>query len=129
MEFSLLGKVRKTRHRFAVNGRKIFHREAGGDTSPALLHGRRPTCSATSSRLCQATTMWWPRLTGLRVLRGTGPGAFKFRSARRRHRPIHYRGSTRPLRDLRLDYCAPVGFRLATVIQSESLRSRRMATP
>jgi hypothetical protein len=75
VEFSLLGKVRKTRHRFAVNGRKIFHREAGGDTSPALLHGRRPTCSATSSRLCQATTMWWPRLTGLRVLRGTGPGA------------------------------------------------------
>jgi len=42
MEFPLLDKLRRTSHRFAdVDGRKIFYREAGADTSPALLllHG------------------------------------------------------------------------------------------
>ena len=42
MEFSLLDKLHGTSHRFAdVDGRKIFYREAGADTSPALLllHG------------------------------------------------------------------------------------------
>jgi pimeloyl-ACP methyl ester carboxylesterase len=42
MEFPLLDKLRRTSHRFAdVDGRKIFYREAGADTSPTLLllHG------------------------------------------------------------------------------------------
>ena len=42
MEYPLLDKLRRTSHRFAdVAGRKIFYREAGADTSPALLllHG------------------------------------------------------------------------------------------
>ena len=42
MEFPLLDKLRRTSHRFAdVDGRKIFYREAGADTSPVLLllHG------------------------------------------------------------------------------------------
>ncbi len=42
MEFPLLDKLRRTSHRFAdVDGLKIFYREAGADTSPALLllHG------------------------------------------------------------------------------------------
>jgi pimeloyl-ACP methyl ester carboxylesterase len=42
MGFPLLDKLHRTSHRFAdVDGRKIFYREAGADTSPALLllHG------------------------------------------------------------------------------------------
>ena len=42
MEFPLRDKVRRTRYRFVdVDGLKIFYREAGADTSPALLllHG------------------------------------------------------------------------------------------
>ena len=42
MKSPLPNKLRKTRHRFAdVDGLKIFYREAGADTSPALLllHG------------------------------------------------------------------------------------------
>src|SRR5215468_1666605 len=42
MEFPLRDEVRRTRYRFVeVDGLKIFYREAGADTSPALLllHG------------------------------------------------------------------------------------------
>jgi pimeloyl-ACP methyl ester carboxylesterase len=42
MEFPLRDRLRRTSHRFAdVDGRKIFYREAGADTSPVLLllHG------------------------------------------------------------------------------------------
>ena len=42
LEFPLRDKVRRTRYRFVdVDGLKIFYREAGADTSPALLllHG------------------------------------------------------------------------------------------
>src|SRR5262247_1370844 len=42
MGFPLRDKVRRTRYRFAeVDGLKVFYREAGADTSPALLllHG------------------------------------------------------------------------------------------
>ena len=42
VEFYLPDKLRRTRHRFVeVDGLKIFYRDAGADTSPALLllHG------------------------------------------------------------------------------------------
>jgi len=122
MESPSLDEMRKTRHRFVeVDGLKIFYREAGADTSPALLllHG-----FPTSSHMFRDLI---PALAGdYHIVAPDLPG-FGFSDAPNR---AQFRYTFDHLADVidrftavaRLarfavyvfDYGAPVGFRLAT---------------
>jgi pimeloyl-ACP methyl ester carboxylesterase len=122
MEFPSLDEMRRTRHRFLeVDGLKIFYREAGADTSPALLllHGF-PTSSHMFRNLIPALADDYhvvaPDLPGFGFSEAPDRAQFRytfdhladvldpFTAVARLSRYAVYV----------FDYGAPVGFRLAT---------------
>ena len=121
MEFSLLDKRRRTRHRFVeVDGLKIFYREAGADTSPAvlLLHGF-PTSSHMFRDLIPALGddlhVVAPDLPGFGFSATPSRAQFRYtfdRLADVMDRFTTVAGLTRYAVYV-FDYGAPVGFRLA----------------
>src|SRR5947209_6122500 len=122
LEFPLRDKVRRTRYRFVdVDGLKIFYREAGADTSPALLllHGF-PTSSHMFRDLIPVLADDYhvvaPDLPGFGFSDAPDRAQFKYTFD-------HLAGVidrfTTLIRLTRyaiyvFDYGAPVGFRLAT---------------
>ncbi len=122
MEFPLPDKLRKTRHRFVdVDGLKIFYREAGADTSPALLllHGF-PTSSHMFRDLIPALADDYhvvaPDLPGFGFSEAPDRARFRYtfdHLAEVIDRFTKVAGLTRHAVYV-FDYGAPVGFRLAT---------------
>src|SRR5262245_43521702 len=122
MGFPLRDKVRRTRYRFVeVDGLKIFYREAGADTSPALLllHGF-PTSSHMFRNLIQALADEYhvvaPDLPGFGFSDAPGRAQFRYTFAHLADvidRFTTVAGLTRYAVYV-FDYGAPVGFRLAT---------------
>src|SRR5262245_43531621 len=121
MGFPLRDKVRRTRYRFAeVDGLKIFYREAGADTSPALLllHGF-PTSSHMFRDLIQALADDYhvvaPDLPGFGFSDAPDRAQFRYTFAHLADvidRFTTVAGLTRYAVYV-FDYGAPVGFRLA----------------
>ena len=91
-----------------VDGHRMFYRDAGEPTHPALLllHASRVrrTCSATSFRCLPIATTSSPLISGLRLLGRPGPGGVRlhFRQPRSGHRRLHRPGRSRALCHLRL---------------------------
>jgi len=122
VEFSLPDKRRRTRHRFVeVDGLKIFYREAGADTSPAviLLHGF-PTSSHMFRGLMPALADDYhvvaPDLPGFGFSEAPERAQFRYtfdRLADVIDRFTTVAGLTRYAIYV-FDYGAPIGFRLAT---------------
>src|SRR5262247_1734179 len=122
MGFPFRDKVRRTRYRFAeVDGLKIFYREAGADTSPALLllHGF-PTSSHMFRDLIPALADDYhvvaPDLPGFGFSEAPDRAQFKYTfdhlaDVIDRFTTVH--GLDRYAIYV-FDYGAPVGFRLAT---------------
>jgi pimeloyl-ACP methyl ester carboxylesterase len=120
--FPLAEKLRKTRHRFVdVDGLKIFYREAGADTSPALLllHGF-PTSSHMFRDLIPALADDYhvvaPDLPGFGFSDAPGRAQFKYtfdHLAGVIDRFTTVAGLARYAIYV-FDYGAPVGFRIAT---------------
>ncbi len=122
MKFPLAEKLHRTRHRvFDVDGVKIFCREAGSDTSPALLllHGF-PTCSHLFRDLIPALADAYhvvaPDLPGFGFSEAPERAQFRYTFD---HLADVINGLTKVAGLSRyaiyvFDYGAPVGFRLAT---------------
>ena len=122
MEFPLLDKLRRTSHRFAdVDGRKIFYREAGADTSPALLllHGF-PTSSHMFRDLIPALADDYhvvaPDLPGFGFSEAPDRAQFRYTFDHLADVIDRFTAVARLTRYAIyvFDYGAPVGFRLAT---------------
>ena len=122
MEFPLLDKLRRTSHRFAdVDGRKIFYREAGADTSPALLllHGF-PTSSHMFRNLISALADDYhivaPDLPGFGFSDAPDRAQFRYTFDHLADVIDRFTAAARLARYAIyvFDYGAPVGFRLAT---------------
>ena len=122
MEFYLPDKLRRTRHRFVeVDGLKIFYRDAGADTSPALLllHGF-PTSSHMFRDLIPVLADDYhvvaPDLPGFGFSDAPDRAQFRYtfdHLADVIDRFTKVAGLTRHAVYV-FDYGAPVGFRLAT---------------
>ena len=122
MEFPSLDEMSRTRHRFLeVNGLKIFYREAGADTSPALLllHGF-PTSSHMFRNLIPALAKDYhvvaPDLPGFGFSESPDRAQFRYtfdHVADVIDRFTAVAGLARYAIYV-FDYGAPVGFRLAT---------------
>ena len=122
MEFPLPDKLHRTRHRFVgVDGLKIFYREAGADTSPALLllHGF-PTSSHMFRDLIPALADDYhvvaPDLPGFGFSEAPDRAQFRYtfdHLADVIERFTTVAGLARYAIYV-FDYGAPVGFRLAT---------------
>jgi len=121
MEFPLLDKLHRTSHRFAdVDGRKIFYREAGADTSPALLllHGF-PTSSHMFRDLIPALADDYhvvaPDLPGFGFSEAPDRAQFRYTFDHLADVIDRFTAVVRLTRHAIyvFDYGAPVGFRLA----------------
>ena len=122
MKFTLTDELRRTRHRVVdVDGRKIFYREAGADTSPALLllHGF-PTSShmfrGLISALADDCHVIAPDLPGFGFSEAPERALFPYTFEHLTDvidRFTTVAGLTRYAVYV-FDYGAPVGFRLAT---------------
>jgi len=122
MEFPSLDKTRRTRHRFLeVHGLKIFYREAGADTSPALLllHGF-PTSSHMFRNLIPALANDYhvvaPDLPGFGFSEAPDRAQFRYTFDHLADVIDRFTAVARLARYAIyvFDYGAPVGFRLAT---------------
>jgi pimeloyl-ACP methyl ester carboxylesterase len=122
MAFPLLDKLRRTSHRFAdVDGLKIFYREAGADTSPALLllHGF-PTSSHMFRDLIPALADDYhvvaPDLPGFGFSEAPDRAQFRYTFDHLADVIDRFTAVARLTRYAIyvFDYGAPVGFRLAT---------------
>jgi len=122
MEFPSLDEMSRTRHRFLeVNGLKIFYREAGADTSPALLllHGF-PTSSHMFRNLIPALAKDYhvvaPDLPGFGFSEAPDRAQFRYTFAHLADVIDRFTAEARLARYAIyvFDYGAPVGFRLAT---------------
>jgi len=122
MEFPSLDEMSRTRHRFLeVNGLKIFDREAGADTSPALLllHGF-PTSSHMFRNLIPALAKDYhvvaPDLPGFGFSEAPDRAQFRYTFAHLADVIDRFTAEARLARYAIyvFDYGAPVGFRLAT---------------
>jgi len=122
MEFPSLDEMRRTRHRFLeVDGLKIFYREAGADTSPALLllHGF-PTSSHMFRNLISALADDYhvvaPDLPGFGFSEAPDRAQFRYTFDHLADVIDRFTAVARLARYAIyvFDYGAPVGFRLAT---------------
>ena len=122
MEFPSLDEMRRTRHRFLeVDGLKIFYREAGADTSPALLllHGF-PTSSHMFRNLIPALADDYhvvaPDLPGFGFSEAPDRAQFRYTFDHLADVIDRFTAVARLARYAIyvFDYGAPVGFRLAT---------------
>jgi pimeloyl-ACP methyl ester carboxylesterase len=122
MEFPSLDEMRRTRHRFLeVDGLKIFYREAGADTSPALLllHGF-PTSSHMFRNLIPALADDYhvvaPDLPGFGFSEAPDRAQFRYTFDHLADVLDRFTAVARLSRYAVyvFDYGAPVGFRLAT---------------
>jgi pimeloyl-ACP methyl ester carboxylesterase len=122
MEFSSLDEMRRTRHRFLeVDGLRIFYREAGADTSPALLllHGF-PTSSHMFRNLIPALADDYhvvaPDLPGFGFSEAPDRAQFRYTFDHLADVIDRFTAVARLARYAIyvFDYGAPVGFRLAT---------------
>ena len=122
MEFRSLDEMRRTRHRFLeVDGLKIFYREAGADTSPALLllHGF-PTSSHMFRNLIPALADDYhvvaPDLPGFGFSEAPDRAQFRYTFDHLADVIDRFTAVARLARYAIyvFDYGAPVGFRLAT---------------
>ena len=122
MEFPSLDEMRRTRHRFLeVDGLKIFYREAGSDTSPALLllHGF-PTSSHMFRNLIPALADDYhvvaPDLPGFGFSEAPDRAQFRYTFDHLADVIDRFTAVARLARYAIyvFDYGAPVGFRLAT---------------
>jgi len=121
MEFPSLDEMRRTRHRFLeVDGLKIFYREAGADTSPALLllHGF-PTSSHMFRNLIPALADNYhvvaPDLPGFGFSEAPDRAQFRYTFDHLAGVIDRFTAVARLARYAIyvFDYGAPVGFRLA----------------
>ena len=121
MEFPSLDEMRRTRHRFLeVDGLKIFYREAGSDTSPALLllHGF-PTSSHMFRNLIPALADDYhvvaPDLPGFGFSEAPDRAQFRYTFDHLADVIDRFTAVARLARYAIyvFDYGAPVGFRLA----------------
>ena len=122
MEFSSPDEMRRTKHRFLeVDGLKIFYREAGAATSPALLllHGF-PTSSHMFRKLIPALAddhhVVAPDLPGFGFSESPDRAQFRYTFAHLADVIDRFTAEARLARYAIyvFDYGAPVGFRLAT---------------